>query len=305
MENYFADHISEDLCECVIPIKNGSSYLEVMGAEDLAHFKYFPITADGFHSDEPRPLFKLKNMKKYKSETTARDITHSFYKTVFGVDMSKIRTVSRRRMYRPRPVIWHALKTLDFPEIRAGGESDILIREHDDLAFVQSTDVTDRESYNNTLKYYLRLSVLVQNIKHQHEISGFFKYPTDEPKNECVTEEADMRNNLNDWNWLMTMQAPIAKFAENLNKDLHDLTLNELKRQKMEISQFQKAIRLGDASWWMSNGETTSYINHLHELIQMVNGVLCQSFKALNYMLAAHDMVNKDLFRLLEHLIDT
>ena len=305
MEYIFADHIKEDLCGCLIPVKNGSTFLEVMEAEDIARYKYFPINADGFRSDEPRPLFKLKNMEKYKSEKSPRAIANNFYKTVFGIEISKSHAVHRRRIYRPRPVIWQALKSLSLPHITAGGEPDVTFWEHNDLAFVQSTDVSDRESYNNSLKYHLRLAALIRNIEHQNEIAGYCKYPSDEPKNECVSDEADMRNNLNNWNWLMTMNVPLAKFAENLNKDLFESTYGELRRQKMEISRFQKAMRLGDASWWMANGETTAYINHMHELVQLVNVLLCQTFKALKYMLTTHDMVNRDLFKLLEYLIDT
>lgn len=306
VENFFADHIRNDLCQCVIPEKMGSRYLEIMSAEEIVQYTYRPpVNSDGMREFERRPVFQLKNLKKFKDNHSIGDVIYSFQRGVFGVDLAESRDMTSRMIYRPKPVLWHSLKSLEMLATTAAGEPNVVLVEHNDLQFVRGSDVTDQTSYDNSLKYQLRMSALVKNLTHQKAISGFWKLPSDSPRNESLPEETNMRENLHDWTWLLQMSDPIHKFVENLDLDLKQMTAGELRVQKKEIGKFQKKMRLGDASYYMKRGETSTYINYMHELIQLINSVLCQALSALEYALDIHATVNKDLFRVLEDLIDT
>ena len=308
MENHFAEHIRPSLCQCVIPEKAGSRFLEILDADDISRYTYRPVHFDGSVTNigEPRRLFKLKNMEKCKeNEPDIRDIFKSFHLQVFGNDITQCRGLTTRMIYRPKPVLWNSLKTLEMLETTGAGEPDVFLIEHNDLLYVRASDVTDQQSYDNSLKYQLRFSALVQNLKYQKKFNGFFKLPSDSPLNECVPPETNMRGNLHDWSWLMQMKTPISKFVEDMDRDLKTITIGELRVQKKEIGKFQRSLRLGDASWYMSQGETSRYINYMHELVQLTNSVLCQALQSLEYALDIYSAVNKDFYKLLEDLIDT
>lgn len=306
MERFFAEHLEQNLCECLIPVKEGSRFLEVMDGIDLATYSYIPYNEEDQQVGPSERLFPLEKFNAYKNgtEKTVQAYAFNFYNEVMGIDLERPRRIGERQIYRPTPVLWQDIASIEMLPTNAPGEEDIVLREHNDRAFVIPTDITDADYYRNSLKSQLRMSLVIRNLTFQEKMCGYFKLPSDSPRNPNVPDDVDMRSQTHNWSWLQNMTCSLDEFAKSLSADLKDTCFGDLKRQKLAIANFQKKMKLGDASFYTDRGEASTYIGFLHEYIQLLNLLVCQSLRALDYMLDEYATQNEDLYKLLEQHVN-
>ena len=305
-QRLFADHLEENVCQCLIPLKSGSRFYEVMDGIDLATYSFRPFNEENQQDGTSVQLFRLENMRRYKTgETKSVEFyANDFYLQVMGVDLKRIRTLEERAIYRPTPVLWHNIESLEMIQPNAPGEEDIVLREHNDSAFIIPSDIMDAEYYKESLKNQLRMSLIIRNCSFQEKMAGYFKLPSDEPRNEYVPENVDIRASNHDWAWIKSMNCSLGTFAKSLSEELKANSLGELKRQKKALSLFQKEMKLGDWKFYADRGEDATYLSLLHEYLQMMNMILCQSLTSLEFLLDKYSIQNEDFYKLLEQHID-
>ncbi len=305
---FFARFIGRVLCDCLVPNSgiHGSRFFEQLSKDEIACYTHQRFDENDNLIEEERTLFDFSAWEKYKTDLTVKRIGIGFYQNCFNINLREYgpMLLQTRTIHRAVPVQWSTFPSLEFIDTAVPGECRLVYRESNDPNLLRSTDVLDKNYYKNSVKAQLRMSILLRAMTLQKQICGFFKIITDEPRNEFVPADVNLRENPENWQWLMNVDCSLSQFSHTATKDIKNVAIEEIKRQKRALAMFVTDAKLGYPTFYERRGETSQYIVLLQEYIQLLNVLFCQTLAGLEHMVAHYRSATKDFFKLADILIN-
>lgn len=301
MENIMLSRLYTDVhCNCLV-------FDEGKQPRELAGLRYSPFTTIENRrqiADQEVLLFDL-NRSPYSRTISADHVPTSYIKSRFddyckrGI-VDNLGTLEMRTIYRPIPVNWAALRSLNIGPVRGNESHQVVYEEDGNCDEITEGDIQYQAEYKNELTKQLRFSFLFKNLKMQKALMGVYQLPSSVPRNAMPRNDSWF----NDFSWLDNITSTLPEWVSLINNSAINDIKEFIQSQKRHVMKFKSDMQLENTSMWLDDlQESRAYVEHLKLYVDMVNILFCTTFRGLESALHVLNRTQIDLATVSEKII--